>query len=71
MKGISGSTYLSFAFVTISVLAYFVPSLVAWRRIKRRFVWIFALNLLTGWTAIGWMVALIWATEGTGRNEDK
>lgn len=37
---------------------YFAPSLVAWR--KRNFWAILTLNLLLGWTVIGWIVALVW-----------
>lgn len=71
MKGISGSTYLSFAFVTTSALAYFVPSFIAWKRIRRRFVWLFIVNLLIGWTVVGWMIVLIWASEMTCKETDK
>jgi hypothetical protein len=40
-------------------LLYFLPSLVARR--KRDFGAIFALNLLLGWTFVGWVVSLVWA----------
>ena len=38
---------------------YFLPSFVGWK--KRSSGAIIALNVLLGWTAIGWIVALIWA----------
>ena len=38
---------------------YFVPSIIA--RNKRDFAAIFIVNLLFGWTFIGWIIALIWA----------
>jgi hypothetical protein len=38
---------------------YFLPSIIG--REKRNFPAIFILNLLLGWTVIGWIVALIWA----------
>jgi hypothetical protein len=41
------------------VLLYFLPSIVA--HDKRSFTGILILNLLLGWTVIGWFVALIWA----------
>jgi cytoskeletal protein RodZ len=43
------------------ILLYFVPSLVAKLRKKRNRDAIMLLNLLLGWTVIGWIVALIWA----------
>lgn len=38
---------------------YFVPTYIA--KNKRNFRAIFALNLLLGWTVIGWVAALVWA----------
>ena len=38
---------------------YFLPSLLA--RKKRQWTAIFALNLLLGWTLLGWVGALVWA----------
>jgi hypothetical protein len=40
---------------------YFLPSIVALARSKRDLVSIFLLNFFLGWTAIGWVVALVWA----------
>ena len=42
---------------------YFLPSIVAFARSKRDAVSIFVLNLLLGWTAIGWVIALVWALK--------
>ena len=40
-------------------LLYFLPSLIG--RGKKDATGIFLVNLLLGWTLIGWVVALIWA----------
>jgi hypothetical protein len=40
---------------------YFLPAIVAFGRSKRDAVSILVLNLLLGWTAIGWVIALVWA----------
>jgi hypothetical protein len=40
---------------------YFLPTIVAFGRGKRDAVSILVLNLLLGWTAIGWVIALVWA----------
>ena len=41
---------------------YFVPTIVALKRgIRRNKKAIFALNFFLGWTALGWIGALVWA----------
>jgi hypothetical protein len=40
---------------------YFIPALVARNRHHRQRQAILVLNLFAGWTAIGWIVALVWA----------
>lgn len=49
-----------FAFVILGLL-YFVPSFVAAQKHSGRAGGIFAMNLLFGWTVIGWIVALVWS----------
>jgi uncharacterized iron-regulated membrane protein len=46
-------------FLVISLLLYFLPAFLA--RDKHNFTGIFILNLVAGWTFIGWIIALIWA----------
>jgi hypothetical protein len=46
-------------FLFFSILLYFLPTLIA--RDKPDVMAIFLVNLLFGWTVIGWFVALIWA----------
>ncbi len=41
--------------------AYFVPTIVAAVRQTRNLVYIILLNLLMGWTFVGWVAALVWA----------
>lgn len=43
----------------VLALAYFLPSIIAHN--KRNAGAIFVLNLLTGWTIVGWVIACIWA----------
>jgi Superinfection immunity protein len=40
---------------------YFLPALVANHRRHHNQAAIFTLNLLGGWTAIGWIAAFVWA----------
>jgi hypothetical protein len=49
------------AVAALFVAAYFIPSIVAWG--KRDFNAICALNVLLGWTPVGWVVALCWALK--------
>ena len=42
-------------------MAYFAPAIVAFRNGKRDRQAILALDLLLGWTLLGWVVALVWA----------
>jgi hypothetical protein len=45
----------------VFIFIYFLPGFVAGWREHRQTLAIFVLNLLTGWTALGWIVALVWA----------
>lgn len=50
------------------VLLYGLPSMLAWSRKSRRRWKITAVNVLLGWTVIGWVVAMVmtWAYEPPG-----
>ena len=51
--------------VTVVVAAvitiYFVPAIIAAGRKHHQAGAIFVLNLLAGWTVLGWIVAVVWA----------
>ena len=40
---------------------YLLPSLISFLRRNKNWPAIFFLNLLLGWTGIGWVVALVWS----------
>ena len=46
-------------FWLVSLFLYFLPAFLA--RNKPNFTSILILNILAGWTFIGWIVALVWA----------
>lgn len=48
---------------------YFVPTFVAMRRGHRNAVTIGAVNLVLGWTLLGWALALAWALTHNTRKE--
>lgn len=57
---------LAFFFLPIfgfGFIFYFLPAIIAFGRSKRDAVSILVLNLLLGWTAIGWVIALVWALK--------
>jgi hypothetical protein len=63
-------TSIFLLFLGIGVLLiYFVPTLVANESKSKRVSAIFILNLLTGWTLIGWIAALIWAMASDKADE--
>jgi ABC-type transport system involved in cytochrome c biogenesis permease component len=45
----------------ILLILYFAPSVVAFSRSHHNKWAIFALNLLLGWTVLGWIGALVWS----------
>lgn len=52
---------LGWFMTTVILFFYFLPTLVAVFRQHHNTFAIFLLNLLLGWTALGWIIALIWS----------
>jgi hypothetical protein len=50
-------------FFGFGFVMYFLPAIIALARSKRDIAGILLLNILLGWTVIGWIVALIWAVK--------
>jgi len=49
------------AFLLVGTAFYFIPLIIAIVRKKGNVVAIGALNLLLGWTLVGWVVSLVWS----------
>ena len=45
------------------IAAYFIPTIIAFKKERDNKVSILALNLLLGWSMIGWVVSLVWALK--------
>ena len=45
----------------LSLVVYFLPTIIALTRGHRNALAIFLLNFFLGWTFIGWVVALVWS----------
>jgi hypothetical protein len=58
-------------FTVGAICLYFVPTIVSECRNHTSNVGIFVLNILFGWTGLGWGIALIWACSGQPRKEQK
>jgi hypothetical protein len=43
------------------IVVYMLPTVISALRLSRNMLAIFFLNLLLGWTFVGWVVALVWA----------
>jgi hypothetical protein len=47
--------------LTTLVLLYLTPTVIAHLRCHSNFKAIAALNILTGWSALGWVASFVWA----------
>ena len=52
-----------FPFFGIGFVMYFLPTIIALVKSKRDAVAILLLNLFLGWSVIGWIIALVWASR--------
>jgi hypothetical protein len=50
----------------LAIVIYLLPSFIVLARRRNNALAIIALNILLGWTFIGWVVALVWALTGGG-----
>jgi hypothetical protein len=57
-----GLVYVSAMIVAASILLYLLPTFIADERKHQHRVPISLLNLLLGWTFLGWVGAIVWAT---------
>ena len=55
------------ALIFVGVL-YFLPALIAILRQHQSWPAIAALNVLLGWTAIGWIIAFVWSLSAVRRD---
>jgi hypothetical protein len=55
--------FLPVVLCLLGLAMYFVPTIIAITRHHINALAIFIVNFLTGWTAIGWIVALVWSVK--------
>jgi len=56
-----GIPFFSFPAGLVGLGVYFLPTIVAAVRHKQNMLGIVLLNVLAGWTLIGWIIALVWS----------
>lgn len=61
MESIVGLIVL-LAICVVCLTITFLPAIIAYRRKHNQKLAIFMLTLFTGWTFIGWVVAIVWAS---------
>lgn len=54
-------TVLGLLSVVLIAVLYFLPTLIAFIRHHKNSLAVFLLNLLLGWTGLGWIVSLVWS----------
>ena len=47
--------------ISVAIFIYVLPSIVAFNRTHQNRVAILWLNILLGWSLVGWVIALVWA----------
>jgi hypothetical protein len=63
VNGEGRSASFGLLFIFFLILLYFLPSIVAYKRKRKNAQAILLLNLLLGWTVIGWIVSIVWAVS--------
>ena len=62
-------TIFSLAFIALVIVLYFLPSFIAYKRELASLAPLFVVNLLLGFTVIGWFACLLWAALGQTRDQ--
>ena len=60
----SGIPILGFPIGLIGLGIYFLPTIIAAFRKHKSIPGIVLVNVFTGWTFIGWIIALVWSLTG-------
>ncbi len=55
--------FFGFVAFIFTILFYFLPTIIAVAGHRRNAFPIFLLNLLLGWTFVGWVIALVWSVK--------
>lgn len=61
---------IGFILLTILIILYILPGWLAEKRGHRQAGAIICLNILLGWTLIGWVAAFVWALTNSSPESD-
>lgn len=50
--------------VLLAITLYFLPTIIAYQRDHDSMITIFFIDLFLGWTLLGWLACVIWASFG-------
>lgn len=65
------SSLLWYSVRVLVILAYFFPTIAASRYQHPKQTSILYLNILAGWTIVGWVIALRWALKGAKQSNSE
>jgi len=54
---------LMLGLIGFSTMIYMLPSIIAYKRNHLNIACVVLVNIFFGWTLLGWLIALIWATS--------
>jgi hypothetical protein len=57
--------------LVLLILLYFVPSVIGFSRKHHNAAAIFLVNLLLGWTVLGWIASLVWSVTAVNYARDE
>jgi S1-C subfamily serine protease len=59
----SGTNFLWVLIIIVLAGAYFIPTIVAWKKRHENAVAVTLVNVFLGWSVIAWIITLIWALD--------
>jgi hypothetical protein len=71
MDNVVFQVFLGIIAIWIAVCFYFLPSGIAYARRHKYTKTVFLLNLLFGWTGLGWIILLVRSFKGNKRHYNK
>lgn len=61
----AGMSLMMIVLIVIALVVYFIPTVLGRKRGIPLVGWLFVVNLLVGWTLLGWIGCLLWAVLAT------
>ncbi len=67
MDTVAFEVFLVILVLCVVLYLYFIPFVIAYARRHKYTKTVFLLNLLFGWTGLGWIILLVWSFKGKKR----